>query len=56
MIAAKLPAAQAFAARMAARAGLLAGAHAEAMRRARAADGTRWRVARLLWPLITKGP
>lgn len=56
MIAAKLPAAQAFVTRMAARAGLLAMARAEDLRRARAADGTRWRVPRLLWPLITKGP
>lgn len=56
MIAATLPAAQAFAARMAARAGLLAMARAEDLRRARAADPARWRMARLLWPLITKGP
>ena len=56
MIAAKVPAATDFAARLAEQARHLAEAHAEDRLRARSADPARWRDARLLWPLISKGP
>jgi hypothetical protein len=35
------------------RAARLAAAHAEEKRRSRRADPVRWRIPRLLWPLIT---
>jgi hypothetical protein len=36
-----------------AKAALLAAAHAERTLRARRSDPVRWRMARLLWPLLT---
>ena len=41
-------------ARLADKAAALGMAHAEAARRRAAGDDTRWRRARLLWPLFTK--
>jgi hypothetical protein len=43
-----------FAARVAARAALLAKAHAETALRTRGHDPSRWRRAALLWPLFAK--
>lgn len=40
---------------LARKAASLATAHAEARRRTARADPLRWRMARLLWPLFTKG-
>ena len=45
----------ALAARLASRAAVLAQASAETTLLARRQDETRWRRARLLWPLFTKG-
>ena len=45
----------ALAARLAAKGGKLAEARAETAARARRGDPARWREARLLWPLTTKG-
>lgn len=55
MIAATLPPAAGFAARLAGQARQLAEAHAQERLRARRADPARWRDARLLWPLSAKG-
>ncbi|WP_324740597.1 hypothetical protein U8326_12235 [Tsuneonella sp. CC-YZS046] len=56
MIAARLRSGgSAFAAGLARKAALLAQAHAEQRLLARRADPLRWRMARLLWPLFTKG-
>jgi hypothetical protein len=44
------------AAGLAAKAAALARAHGETVLRARRADPTRWRRARLLWPLFAKDP
>ena len=55
MISAATPDFAALARRLAAKAGKLAEAHAESEVRARRGDPLRWRKARLLWPLITKG-
>jgi hypothetical protein len=49
------PAAKGFAAALAAKAAVLAQAYGENLIRARADDSARWRLARLLWPLIAKG-
>ncbi|MCB5425226.1 hypothetical protein H0274_08155 [Altererythrobacter sp. CC-YST694] len=43
------------AARLGAKATILAQAAAENRQRTRRADPLRWRLPRLLWPLITKG-
>ncbi len=48
------PDAKGFAGRLAAGAATLAKAHGESLLRARRNDATRWRSARLLWPLFTK--
>ena len=56
MIDAKVePAAKPLAAALAAKAALLAQAYGESLVRARANDPTRWRLARLVWPLFAKG-
>jgi len=49
------PAAKGFAAALAAKAAVLAQAYGENLIRARAGDPTRWRLARLVWPLFAKG-
>jgi hypothetical protein len=51
MITARVDAAR-MVARLTARAGRLAAAHAEARLRHRRGDVRRWRLARLLWPLF----
>ena len=56
MIAAKPSAPAGVAARLAERARHVAEAQAEDRLRARSTDPARWRDARLLWPLISKGP
>lgn len=55
MISAATPDFAALARRLVAKAGKLAEAHAETLTRARRGDPMRWREARLLWPLNTKG-
>lgn len=56
MITAKQIGGARFAARLAAKARRLAEARAEARLRQRRGDARRWRLARLLWPLIAKEP
>ena len=56
MISAEAPDFTALARRLAAKAGALAEARAESATRKTRGDPVRWRKARLLWPLITKGP
>lgn len=55
MIFAEAPGFAALARRLAAKAGSLAEAKAENAAHERRGDPARWRKARLLWPLITKG-
>lgn len=56
MIDAKVePASKEFAVALAAKAALLVQAYGENLIRARASDPTRWRLARLVWPLFAKG-
>lgn len=54
MIEARTDSRASFAARLANRARLLAVAAAESKLRSRRKDGSRWRNARLLWPLFSR--
>ncbi|MCB2065811.1 MAG: hypothetical protein KDE15_04120 [Erythrobacter sp.] len=55
MISAKAPQFTGLAQRLASTAVALAQAHGEMLLRQRRRDGSRWREARLLWPLYTQG-